>query len=645
MNNNDCIPRRHNRKHREQRRFPRRCLLALCLCLPLLLLALPTIITREPVVRANAFVIGSDPIDGSTINTPPGVIRIFFNAPIGPGSVARVYVFAPNQLEVDTGRNVIPANNPRELDTYLLPPSQLPQDGYEVQWTALDSVDGRATHGLIGFNIGHSSTGVSGVPLLGPSTSNCLPQVLGGQSAYCSPPIGTLGLLAVIWEWLVAMTLTVWVGLLVAEGVMTAGAGLPARAYKRIREQARALQGMCLSALLAGEVVALALRDAQLSQYVLNSGFDLGVLIQLLFGTFYGYVWLARVALLIGALALLRWPGKQASSYVRASLLVSGLILLTLALSGDVAQQAQPHASAIVFDWFYLAARSILLGSLVCLGYVWLPHVQAVEQDACASALLQLLRRFLPLILTAASVLLVTALFLAEASLGSAQQLFISPFGQALFAQYLLLALVLALSLYVLFVLRSQLIRHEILLPASDTEAPVKYARSAALGQTTRRIRQSLHWLAWLGAMALLCAAIMPFYGPPISFPPLNLSQSGSAPTTLTQNVQTKQAQNLTITLQLLPNSIASPHTVIVTLSDNSGRLITNAQVQVVVNMRIMNMGTTYADVKSGTPLYVATFPQNPTFSMAGLWNITLTIHQPGQAPLQVIFPVELQAT
>src|ERR1700719_4059854 len=40
-----------------------------------------------------AFVIGSDPVDGSTIATPPRIVRIFFNADISSASFAHVYVF------------------------------------------------------------------------------------------------------------------------------------------------------------------------------------------------------------------------------------------------------------------------------------------------------------------------------------------------------------------------------------------------------------------------------------------------------------------------------------------------------------------------------------------------------------------------
>src|SRR6202011_1047614 len=148
--------------------------------------------SQAPAALAHAFVIGSDPVDGSTIDTAPSEIRIFFNADISAASKARVYVFAPggpaNGSEVDAGHSSIPANHARELDTPLIASSSLPQGSYEVKWSALALDDGHATNGLIGFNVGTSVTGLTGTPILGPSTSNNMPQ------------LNLQGALSVMWE-------------------------------------------------------------------------------------------------------------------------------------------------------------------------------------------------------------------------------------------------------------------------------------------------------------------------------------------------------------------------------------------------------------------------------------------------------------
>src|SRR5437667_2964 len=192
----------------QQGRFFRPLLMAaLSLCILLALSWLP-IVFRPPAALAHAFVIGSDPVDGSTINTAPAVVRIFFNVPISSASIAHVYFGIDNQL-VDAGSSHVVRNNPQELDTPLI--AQLPEGSYTVRWTALSTTDGHATHGVIGFNIGHSSTGLPGQVILGPSTSNILPH------------LSLLGILAIAWDWLVMAAIALWIGILVIEGVVLAG--------------------------------------------------------------------------------------------------------------------------------------------------------------------------------------------------------------------------------------------------------------------------------------------------------------------------------------------------------------------------------------------------------------------------------------
>ncbi len=164
------------------------------LCLLLSLSWLP-ILFPPPAALASSFVVGSDPVDGSTISVPPTQVRIFFNTPISSASIATVY-FGIDYQVMNAGRSHVASNNPQELDTRLL--TQLPQGSYTIRWSALSTTDGHATHGVIGFNIGHSSTGLPGQVILGPSTSNILPQ------------LSLLGILAIAWDWLVMVALALW---------------------------------------------------------------------------------------------------------------------------------------------------------------------------------------------------------------------------------------------------------------------------------------------------------------------------------------------------------------------------------------------------------------------------------------------------
>src|SRR5216683_7583571 len=390
-----------------QGRFLRPALiLVLSLCILITLSWLP-VLFRPPAALASSFVIGSDPVDGSTISTPPTQVRIFFNTPISSASIANVY-FGINYQVMNADRSHVASNNSQELDTPLI--TQLPMGSYTVRWTALSTTDGRATHGVIGFNIGHSSTGLPGQVILGPSTSNILPQ------------LSLQGILAVAWDWLVMAALTLWIGILVIEGVVLAdekndssidnsrnrgesgrrttsdlgdygeGESESSIIYRgnrdrvgvnptpTFRKQSLPLQWLCLAALFAGEIINVILRATLLTQASNSNGIDPATIRELIVDTTYGHLWLVRIALIGAALVFLWWTtrftGRQsigirniASARTRgqarhtfAWFALAGFILLTLAVSEDITQLAQAHVSAVILDWFFLAAQGIWFG-------------------------------------------------------------------------------------------------------------------------------------------------------------------------------------------------------------------------------------------------------------------------------------------
>src|SRR5712692_4453407 len=402
---------------------------ALSLCILITLSWLPVII-RPPAVLASSFVIGSDPVDGSTISTPPTQVRIFFNTPISSASIANVY-FGINYQVMNADRSHVASNNPQELDTPLI--TQLPLGSYTVRWIALSTTDGQATHGVIGFNIGHSSTGLPGQVILGPSTSNILPQ------------LSLQGILAVAWDLLVMAALTLWIGILVIEGVVLAGekndsgidnsrnrgesgrrttsdlgdygegerGNIDRSSRERVgvnptptfRKQSLPLQWLCLAALFAGEIIKLILRAVLLTQASNSNGIDPATIRELIVDTTYGHLWLVRIALIGAALVFLWWTtrftGRQsigirniASARTRgqarhtfAWFALAGFILLTLAVSEDITQLAQTHVSAVILDWLFLAAQGIWFGGAAYLGFVLLPLLPAIEPELHARSL------------------------------------------------------------------------------------------------------------------------------------------------------------------------------------------------------------------------------------------------------------------
>jgi methionine-rich copper-binding protein CopC/putative copper export protein len=629
---------------------------------------------QQPTAFAHAFVIGSDPVDGSTIDRVPKVVRVFFNAPISPISVAHVYVISPDGqlLNVSAAHSSVTSSNAHELDTPVRMPDQLPQGGYEVRWTALADGDGHTTFGLIGFNVGHSSTGLSGVSTLGPSSSN---DVQGVQ---------TLSLLAVLtigWEWLVLIALTFWVGLLVMERFILRTTHRDSALSALAQRQALPVQWLCLAGLLVGEAVILLLHAIRAMQ-VLNDGYiDFGMLGPLLTQTSYGHLWLLRAALLLLALGLLWWTSRthappqevalpvmrsgplaveitrerrtsdgitkeegksHSTTQVQQSntfvwIVLAGLIILTQALTSDEAQVAQLHVSTIVFDWLYLAAQCIWFGGLGYLGLLLLPLT--LRSDSAEGMLSLFLRYFTPLVLCCAGVLLISWLFLGESALSNAQQLLSDPYGRTLLVKIMLIAIIVLLSAYTLLILGPRFTRQTVLLPVVNAELPTRRTRLFALEQTGHRMKQLLSIQVTVCVAILLCAAFMDFYAPPIVFP--NTTYTDTLSSTSAETTQTKQVDNLSLTLQLIPGRVNATNTLVVIINDLNGKPVTDAQVYFTINM-VMDMGTTRITVQRGNPVYAASFPKGRVFSMAGLWDVGLVVQRPRQAPVREVFQVTI---
>ena len=655
---------------------------AMALCLLLLLSWLP-VLFRPQAALASSFVVGSDPVDGSTINVPPTRMRIFFNTPISTASTATIYYGIEYQV-MNAGRSYIASNNPQELDSLLL--AQLPEGSYTVRWTALSTTDGRASHGVIGFNIGHSSTGLPGQVILGPSTSNILPQ------------LSSLGILAIAWDLLVMAALALWIGILVMESIVLAdgkytsardrsgyrgdsgirttrdlresGEGGRGDMYQsgrerggeagtgdrgrieavstgdrgwvgasptptfstitQVRKQSLPLQWLCLAALGVGEIINLILRAALYSQTYNSSGIDLKGIRELIFDTTFGHLWLVRVALIGLALVFLGWTtrstrrspiGLRNSANTRARerkgntlvlLILAGFIVFTLALSEDVTQLAQAHASAVILDWLFLVAQGIWFGGAAYLGFVLLPLLPALEPELHARSLVTVIQRSTPLLVGSIGILLVSGLFLTETSLSSAQQFITDPFGRALLVKIIFVSIMLLLSIYALFFLTPQLRRQVLLLHVLNSEMPARRTRQAALESNERRLVVLMKSLAYLGSGVLLCAACMSFFAPPIIFPAIDYTKGSSAnvasSTINTQAIQTEHSGNLTVHLQATPARVGYDNTVIFTMSDSNGNPITDAQVHISINMVTMNMGIAGTTINGGDPTYMAFF-------------------------------------
>ena len=175
----------------------------------------------------------------------------------------------------------------------------------------------------------------------------------------------------------------------------------------------------------------------------------------------------------------------------------------------------------------------------------------------------------------------------------------------------------------------------------TNAGTPTQPVGQSGLDQTARGFRQVLSIQSWLGVAVLLCAMLMALFVSLVAIVPNQNTTTGASLDLL--SIQTKPLGNLFITLTVTPGKINVTNTVMVQIRNrHSGQFVTNARIIVSINMDQMDMGTTQATMMGGTPAYSATFAQDTTFSMTGIWDITLTIQLPQQVQGTILFQVWL---
>ncbi len=643
----------------QQRRLP---VIFIALLLSILAYFSTILMASTPQVQAHvdheykayhAYVIGSDPVDGSTISRIPNEVHIFFNASISSISNAHVYAINANgdKVDVNAAPSTVPMSNTSELITTLKDPKSLPEGSYEVIWTAVASGDGYTTYGIIGFDVGYSSTGAVGNVILGPTSSNNIADI---------HRLDITALLSILWNWLTLSALIFWIGLLAIEHLFLAkrqDTSLFSQAHKRTIP----LEWLCLWIMLLGEVIALALHMTRYVQASIEQGLDAIDLVKFVPDTVYGYIWLARMVLIIVAMILLyrgrkRQPSQQAepaqedkdrNSSTRSSKMIwfvlAGLITLFFVLTSSITDVLELQMSAVVVSWLLLVAQGIWLGGFAYLTFILLPLLQNKELEYNTETLISLLRRLTPLLLASMSIQLFCMLFVSEASISDPQQFLTNPFGRTLSVQIMLMLITMGLSLYTLCIVRPKLTRQALLLPIAKADLPTRQTRQSELNETHKKFKLTTTLLSLGGLALLLCTALEAFYAPPINYPNIKYSnapasQNGSI------NLQTRLIGDLNVTFQILPGHTGYNHAVILTINDSKGLPVTNAQVQLTTDMVLMDMGEQHVTMQGGNPYYSATFDKRAAFNMPGLWNIDVTIQRPGQKEVKGSFKITLTA-
>lgn len=359
---------------------------------------------------AHASLMKAEPPLGATLPRHPNKITFFFSEEIEPKfSAFALYDVQGSKLEE------LPFALEDDLRVVMrLEP--LAQGTYTLAWKVLSAVDGHVTKGVYPFAVGISTTQM---PITQTATTH-LPSAFRVATRW-------LGFLAV-------MTL---VGGLFFQLLILRSTQIPS-----LTRYFKIVFWMSWLVFIAAGLGDLMLQTLTISEVSFTELFKEGFLAQLLFQTRYGWVWLARYALVL-VIALL-FARQKTSTWLLAAL--GAFTLLSISLSSHSAALESLTYLAVLADWVHLLAASFWIGGLLQLA-LFFRALRRLEHEERARLMAELVPRFYQWAFISAAVLLLTGFHLTYRHIPNLEAaLWTTSYGKAFMAKHLLLVALVALA-------------------------------------------------------------------------------------------------------------------------------------------------------------------------------------------------------
>lgn len=182
-----------------------------------------------------------------------------------------------------------------------------------------------------------------------------------------------------------------------------------------------------------------------------------GLMVEAVFGTRVGRLWLLRLGLAVLTAALISWALRDATrGAARGGLarwlpaaVCAGALVSTLTLQSHAATQSR--LLPLAMDWAHATAASVWVGGLLGFPLVLLGALRGVEPGLRNKLLRRSVRRFTTLATITVAVLVITGTYAALLHLSGPQALVASPYGRALvmkLGMVLLMFPIAAINLY-----------------------------------------------------------------------------------------------------------------------------------------------------------------------------------------------------
>lgn len=547
-------------------------------------------------VRAHASFLRSDPPAGARLDVAPARVQVWFTEPLEAG-FSEVQVLDAARRRVDLGDSRVLAEE-RASMAVSLPP--LEPGVYTVAWRALSSVDGHVTRGVFSLSVG-----VEGPPV----------EARDAEWAGAVPFEATV-------RWIGYLAAAGLVGGLVFQGLVLRPAarrvGLGGVAGPAAQAEIRGGLWWSWAALLIASLWALALQFAQVASEDSAPALR-AALGQLVFGTRYGAIWLARLGLVAGlGLALWRLAGSRGWWAGWAAAGLGAGVLLTNSLYSHSAALADGTALAVAADWLHQLAVAAWVGGLFVLALALPGALAPLEPPRRWQLLVELVSRFSRLALASVAVLAATGLYQAMLHVGSLEALPATAYGWSLVAKLALVAPLLLLGAINLLVI-----------------GPGLRWRDRERDALARRFGWIVRGEATLAALVLLASGVL------TSLPPARqVYQQAVAARPLTLAAD---ARDLRLEL-----TIAPPRPGVSTFSVR----VRDARGQPVEDAERVDLRFTYLDqalgesVEPARPRGQGRYEATGSFmTVQGRWQIELLVRRPGRDDVGAAFRVALEAS
>ena len=526
-------------------------------------------------VDAHANLSRSDPPANASLAQSPDESRLWFTEPLEP-EFSRFALRDSDGNVVNTPRSQIYSTDPTQL---FMTPGALPDGLFTVDWRVV-STDGHSTEGSFAFGVRVSVTPSTALPIIDETVPVESAIIRWFNILSMSLAVGSISFYLFVW--------------------------IPAVPDGNPKLERRIMSLMWAGWGLVGVsgIFALLLQASIAAGEPVVNVIGRPTVSELVSGTRYGQIWLARQVFWLGIGAVL-WYARGERSLYCIALVLGGQLLLTNSLYSHASSGQQNVTAAIAGDWLHLAATALWVGGLV--QFINILGFTRSHFNADTTAISSLVAYFSNFARVAVAALLISGFYSAWLQVGSVEALLETVYGRALLVKLTLVIPLMTVS-----------------------------AINLLLTQRGLRRGQSV-WIPRLrglvGVEIVLTVGIVASVGVMTAIAPARAVmavRNAEVPEMMNGSYfEMQTVDNLMAHFEIVPGYVGE-NTFIITLSDLEGNPVSNATlIRLRFENREQNLGQSELRPElQADGIYAAT---GGNLSVSGQWQIRMVVQRPEQ--------------